>query len=91
MIDPTMVHDFHGALAAMFEKIRSKDGCLFYAVAIEDAARGRLVAVEHWRDMDALKAHLTDPELIACAGRYAPYFTLDVMVHEVSAEVPYPS
>ena len=44
---------------------RAEKGCLFYAVALDDAPAGRIVVIEQGRDQVSLTAHLEGPQTIS--------------------------
>jgi quinol monooxygenase YgiN len=83
-------------LLALLEEVqaasRGDDGCLNYGYFEEIAGSARFIAVEEWRDMDALAAHLRQPHI----GRLVaavPDLTdgrLEIQAHEVSRTVPLP-
>lgn len=59
------------ALAQSLEHVqrsRSEDGCLSFSVNIDAENAHRLVFLEEWRDMAALKAHFKVPECMAFAS-----------------------
>jgi quinol monooxygenase YgiN len=83
-------------LLALLEEVqaasRRDDGCANYGYFVEIADSGSLVAVEEWRDMDALAAHLRQPHvgrLVAALPELAEG-RLEVQAHEVSRTVPLP-
>lgn len=47
---------------------RAEPGCIAHNVHVDCENQSRLVFVEHWADMDALKAHFAVPESQAFAG-----------------------
>ena len=47
---------------------RAEPGCSAHNVHVDCENPNRLVFVEHWADMDALKAHFAVPESRAFAG-----------------------
>lgn len=47
---------------------RAEPGCISHNVHVDCENPARLVFVEHWADMDALKAHFGVPESQAFAG-----------------------
>jgi quinol monooxygenase YgiN len=71
---------------------REDDGCLHYGYYEEIADATSYVAVEEWRDMDALRAHLRRPHvarLIAALPHVADG-PPEVHAHEVARTVPLP-
>ncbi len=47
---------------------RAEPGCIAHNVHVDCENQSRLVFVEHWADMGALKAHFAVPESQAFAG-----------------------
>ena len=86
------VDDFVALLQEVQAASREDDGCLNYGyhVAIDDPLQ--YVAVEEWRDMAALEAHLRTPhvaKLIAALGEFADG-PLDIAAHTVTHSGPLP-
>ena len=48
---------------------RTEDGCLMFSINIDAENANRLVFVEEWRDMAALKGHLKVPECMEFSSR----------------------
>lgn len=77
-------------LAEVQEASRRDDGCLNYGYFTEIVDAGSMIAVEEWRDRDALDAHLRTPhvarliEALPGLGEAPP----EVIVHEVAASDP---
>ncbi len=62
---------FDTALAlslAHVQRSRLEDGCLMFSVNIDAENSNRLVFVEEWRDMAALKTHFKVPECMTFAS-----------------------
>jgi quinol monooxygenase YgiN len=57
-IDPADMLQFREDIAALDPSRRPASGCLLYRVVQDDAASGRLLVIERWRDQPALTAHL---------------------------------
>jgi quinol monooxygenase YgiN len=83
-------------LLALLEEIqaasRHDDGCANYGYFEEIVDSSSFVAVEEWRDMDALAAHLRQPHvgrLVAALPELAEGRP-EVQAHEVSRTVPLP-
>ncbi len=53
---------------AHVQRSRLEDGCLMFSVNIDAENSNRLVFVEEWRDMAALKTHFKVPECLAFAS-----------------------
>ena len=71
---------------------RADDGCLNYGYYSEVDDPLQYVAVEEWRDMDALEAHLRTPHvarLIAALPDFADG-PLDIAAHTVAHSGPLP-
>ena len=85
--------DLLALLAEVQEASRADDGCLNYGYyeSITDASS--FVAVEEWRDMDALAAHLRTPHvgrLIAALGELGERSGFEIAAHEVARSGPLP-
>lgn len=57
-LDPADVETFATDIETLIDITRARDGCLFYAVALDDQLAGRMLVVERWRDQAALTALL---------------------------------
>ena len=64
---------------------RAEDGCNFYHMAMEDEEKCTIMAMESWRDMAALEAHLSLPDIIKALADFEGKFTTEVQIHEVSS------
>lgn len=53
---------------AHVHRSRTEDGCLMFSVNVDAENSNRLVFVEEWRDMAALKTHFKVPECLAFAS-----------------------
>ena len=71
-MDPACIAEFKADVAAMVDKVRSEDGCLFYSLLVEDEAKGLVNVVEQWRDDDALLVHFTMPWIGTFFAKYSP-------------------
>ena len=80
----TLPH-LYARLKELCEPSRAEDGCLFYHMAMEDEGRGVILAVEGWRDMDALQAHLGLPAIGKLLTDFEGKFSNNVSIHEVSS------
>lgn len=58
VVDPASLDEFLAAVERMEEITRTEDGCLYYAMALDDAATGQITILERWRDEAALRVHL---------------------------------
>jgi quinol monooxygenase YgiN len=57
-LDPVDTEEFRRDIAALDPFRRPASGCFFYRVVPDDAASGRMLIAERWRDQQALTAHL---------------------------------
>lgn len=77
-------------LSEVQEASRRDDGCLNYGYYTEVVDPVRLVAVEEWRDRDALDAHLRKPHVARLVeglpglGQEPP----EITVHEIAGSGP---
>lgn len=55
---PIDVSAFVADIQAFSTSTRAENGCLFYAVTLDDADTGRMLVVERWQDQASLTAHL---------------------------------
>jgi quinol monooxygenase YgiN len=83
-------------LLALLEEVqeasRADDGCLNYGYYSEIVDSERFIAVEEWRDTEALASHLRQPHvarLIAALPELAQG-RLEIAAHEVSRSGPLP-
>jgi quinol monooxygenase YgiN len=77
-------------LGEVQEASRRDDGCINYGYYAEVVDPVRMVAVEEWRDQEALDAHLRKPHVALLVkglpelGQEPP----EVTVHEISGSAP---
>jgi quinol monooxygenase YgiN len=71
-MDPNCLDDFRDDVAAMIDKVKAEDGCLFYSLLVEDEATGLVNVVEQWRDDEALGVHFTMPWIGTFFAKYGP-------------------
>jgi len=89
---PEAVDALAGVLAEVEEASRREDGCLNYGYFRSITDPGQFVAVEEWRDMDALRVHLQQPtvakliEALPDALAEPP----EIVAHTVSDSGPLP-
>lgn len=83
--DRENLHPLYARLKALCEPTRAEEGCLFYHMAMEDEENCVLVAMEGWRDKDALDRHLALPAIQALLSDFAGKFSNKVQIHEVSS------
>jgi len=86
-VDPQQVDRFVKAVVPLAQKTRNEDGCLHYTLAVDDAAQGRIVVLERWRDEPALRAHLATEhvkEFLEQVGDIVK--SMDAKLYDVSNE-----
>ena len=64
----------------------AREGCLFYSVAMEDAAAGRMLIVERWRDQASLTAHLEALDTVAFVDRWSSRMVGSVLKFDAAHE-----
>ena len=89
---PDRLDDFVAVLRDVQAASREDDGCLNYGYHREVADDLAFIAVEEWRDMDALAAHLRTPTSRASSPpcRSTPREPPELKTHVVSETVPLP-
>jgi quinol monooxygenase YgiN len=89
---PERLDEFVALLEDVQAASREDDGCLHYGYYSEVADPASYVAVEEWRDMDALEDHLRQPHvarLIAALPEHAGA-PVEVKAHVVERTGPLP-
>ena len=56
-------------LAALAPPSRAEPGCIEYSFYQDTGDPTKIVAIETWKDMDAINAHLTMPHFVEAAGK----------------------
>ena len=69
-VAPSDVEAFVGDVSQLAAAARARQGCLSYHVAVEDAAQGRVLVAERWRDQAALSDHLQAADTLAFLARW---------------------
>ena len=62
---------FLSDVQALARATRTREGYLFYSVAMEDAGAGRMLVVERWRDQASLAAHLEASDTLAFVEKWS--------------------
>lgn len=75
----------YARLKELCEPSRAEDGCHFYHMAMEDEENCVIMAMEGWRDMEALQVHLALPAIAKLLADFEGKFTNKVLIHEVSS------
>ena len=86
------LEEFTALLREVQAASRADDGCLNYGYHVEVSDPLSYVAVEEWRDMEALREHLRTPhvaKLIAGLPEFADG-PLDIAAHTVAESGPLP-
>ena len=66
---------------------RSEDGCMLYAIALDDPSSARFVIIEKWRDQEALQAHLALPATKQFVAKLQDTVTeIELKIHEITGE-----
>jgi quinol monooxygenase YgiN len=83
-------------LMALLEEVqaasRGDDGCLHYGYHAEITDPDALVAVEEWRDADALAAHLHQPHVARLVAALPDMLAArpEIVAHDVARSGPLP-
>ncbi|MFT7722981.1 MAG: putative quinol monooxygenase [Roseateles sp.] len=85
-IEPAHLAAFNRDLQALAVATRQRDGNLFYGIAIDDAARGRLLVAERWRDQAALTAHLHAPDTLAFVDQWGSLMRGEILKYDAANE-----
>jgi len=75
----------YARLKALCEPSRREDGCLFYHMGMEDEERCIIMAMEGWRDMQALQTHLALPAIAELLADFEGKYANEVQIHEVTS------
>lgn len=85
-VEPSEADAFLADLQAIVPETGDGAGCLFYRVALEDAATGRMLVAERWASDDALRAHLQRPQVAAFVEKWGGAMKADVRKYDASNE-----
>ena len=85
-VKPSDVDEYLTDVSALTTIARTEKGCLFYTVTSEDAAAGRLLIVERWRDQASLTAHLEAPHTAEFVSKWMNRMTNDLRKYDASNE-----
>jgi heme-degrading monooxygenase HmoA len=72
--------------ADVFAQIPQRTAAREAMKAAQSAAPGHFLAVERWRDRDALDAHFRSPSFLAYQAAVTPLLVRDSEIHIYSAE-----
>lgn len=89
---PERLEEFLGVLRDVQEASRRDDGCLNYGYHREIADENAYVAVEEWRDMEALAAHLRTEHVARLIAALPEHVAEppEIRAHVVAETVPLP-
>jgi quinol monooxygenase YgiN len=89
---PERRDDLVALLEEVQEASRRDDGCLNYGYFSEIVDSTSFIAVEEWRDMGALEAHLREPHVarLVAALPEMGHGRPEIQAHEVSRSGPLP-
>lgn len=83
-LDPSDVIDFIADTRDFVANTQKLDDCLFYSIALDDQASGRVLTVERWRDQDALTAHTQRPEMAKVMGKWMSKIKMNIQKYDAS-------
>jgi len=84
-LDPSGVNEFVADVQAIALDTRAEKGCLFYAVALDDARDGRVLVVERWQDQESLTAHMKAQRTLPFQ-KWLTRITSDILKYDASNE-----
>ena len=87
-VPPSDLPRFVAEVGDLAKPTRHRDGNLSYDTAVLDAASGRLLVAERWRDEAALAAHLQSDDTAAFIARWHERMLGDVCAYDVGTEHP---
>lgn len=85
-VSPHDLSRFIAEVGDMAAVVRNRSGNLAYDIAVLDAAEGRVLVAERWRDEAALAAHLRDERTTAFLSRWATRLQGEVRVFDTVNE-----
>lgn len=86
-IDPGKLDEFLQEVEKLEELTRKEDGCLTYAMALDDYATAQVAVVERWRDEAALRTHLGTDQVKAFIERCGPMIlSMDAKLYDAVNE-----
>jgi quinol monooxygenase YgiN len=90
---PERRDDLEAVLRDVQEASRADEGCLNYGYYSNVADPSSFIAVEEWRDEEALREHLRTPHvarLVAALPEMVEAGGLEIAAHEVASTGPLP-
>ncbi len=85
-LNPTDVDTFVADIRSFSVSTRAEKGCLFYAVALDDANTGRMLVVERWQDQASLTNHLRRQETVTFLKKWENKIRGDIQKFDASHE-----
>ena len=85
-VAPAEVDAFLSDLRGTLPLGRSADGNLFLSFTLEDQRSGCVVALEIWRDQEALSTYSALPEIIAVGERWRAKMKNEAEIYQVDDE-----
>lgn len=86
-IDPKHLDEFLAEVDRMERISRAEDGCISYAMALDDRATATIAVAERWRDEPALRAHLATPGVAAFIAKCGPWILgMDAKLYDATNE-----
>jgi quinol monooxygenase YgiN len=83
-LNPAEVPDFMADMQIIATGTRAEAGCLFYALAVDDAPAGRVLLAQRWQNQAALTAHMEGANAAAFASRWGYRVRVDLQRYAVS-------
>lgn len=71
-VAPEKMDEFLAEVERMEGVTRKEDGCISYAMAIDDYKAGKIAVVERWRDEQALRTHLATTNVQNFVSEFGP-------------------
>lgn len=88
-IKPGKLDEFLSEVEKIEAITRKEDGCLMYAMALDDRATGQIAIVEKWRDEAALRTHLATDHVKQFIERCGPMMAaMDGKLYDAVNERP---
>lgn len=86
-IAPGKLDEFLAAVEKIEEVTRQEDGCVSYAMALDDAATGKIAVSERWRDEAALRTHLETESVKTFVEKCGPMMvSMEASLYDASNE-----
>lgn len=83
-VKPEMLDDYMHDMRMNVEYAKSEEGGLYYQPAVEDAASGKVLVVERWRDQATFDAHRTAPHILKAREKWGPHLSGHLEIFEAA-------